>query len=102
MMENESVANALTVLYDSGPHSNADRKIIIFSSTLFIDIYQQTTISFLGVYFQLAHLEITIYFLLFYQFPLQQKLISFKIRKYTNNTISGGSTIPTYFLTHQF
>jgi Fic family protein len=28
------------------------------------------------------------YFPLFYQFPLQQKLISFKIREYTNSTIS--------------
>ena len=46
---------------------------------------------------QLARIEITIYFLSFYQFPLEQKLISLKIREYTNNTISGGSTIPTYF-----
>ena len=50
-----------------------------------------------GCIVQLAHIEITMYFLLFYQFPLQQKLISFKIREYTNNTISGGSTIPTIF-----
>jgi hypothetical protein len=94
--ENESVANALSVLYDSD-HKYADRKRIILSSILFIDILSTNYYIISGCIVQLAHIEITMYFLLFYQFPLQQKLISFKIREYTNNTISGGSTIPTYF-----
>ena len=101
MMENECVANALTVSLRQRTHTNVDRRIIL-SSILFIDILSTNYYIISGCIVQLAHIEITMYFLLFYQFPLQQKLISFKIREYTNNTISGGSTIPTYFLTHQF
>ena len=45
---------------------------------------------------QLTRIEITIYFLIL-PISIRAKLISLKIREYTNNTISGGSTIPTYF-----
>ena len=39
----------------------------------------------------------SIYLLLLYQLPLEQTLIFSKIREYTNNTKSGGSTFPTQF-----
>ena len=82
-MENECVASALTVLYDSD-HIGMLMEKNILSGILFIDILCTNDYFISGCIVQLAHTEITMYFLLFYQFPLQQKLISFKIREYTN------------------